>query len=93
MSSVIDPADDACRAFEAIQCGSVAILPNDIEPEIKVVADLVIDDGLMKYHLWQASSTLLNCETCEVLRFGACYHNIADILRRHFNVTLPPPPA
>jgi tRNA A37 threonylcarbamoyladenosine synthetase subunit TsaC/SUA5/YrdC len=64
----------------------------DIEPEIKAIADLVIDHGLMKYHPWQASSTLLNCETCEVVRFGACYENIADILKRHFRVELPPRP-
>jgi tRNA A37 threonylcarbamoyladenosine synthetase subunit TsaC/SUA5/YrdC len=64
----------------------------DIEPEIRAIADIVIDYGLMKYHPWQASSTLLNCETCEVLRFGCCYENIADILKRHFRVELPPRP-
>jgi tRNA A37 threonylcarbamoyladenosine synthetase subunit TsaC/SUA5/YrdC len=64
----------------------------DMEPEITAIADIVIDYGLMKYHPWQASSTLLNCETCEVVRFGSCYENIADILRRHFKVELPPAP-
>ena len=64
----------------------------DIEPEIRAIADIVIDYGLMKYHPWQASSTLLNCETCEVVRFGSCYENIADVLRRHFKVELPPAP-
>lgn len=62
----------------------------DIEPEIMAIADVVIDYGLMKYHPWQASSTLLDCETCEVVRFGSCYENIADILARHFGVKLPP---
>lgn len=65
----------------------------DMEPEITAIADIVIDYGLMKYHPWQASSTLLNCETCEVVRFGSCYENIADILKRHFGVDLPPRPA
>lgn len=65
----------------------------DMEPEIRAVADITIDYGLMKYHPWQASSTLLNCETCEVIRFGSCYENIRDILRRHFGVELPDPPA
>ena len=65
----------------------------DMEPEITAIADVVIDYGLMKYHPWQASSTLLNCETCEVVRFGSCYENIADILKRHFSVELPPRPA
>jgi hypothetical protein len=64
----------------------------DIEPEIMAIADVVIDYGLMKYHLWQASSTLLNCETLEVVRFGSCYDSIADILKRHFRVDLPTRP-
>jgi tRNA A37 threonylcarbamoyladenosine synthetase subunit TsaC/SUA5/YrdC len=64
----------------------------DMEPEIRAIADIVVDYGLMKYHLWQSSSTLLNCETLEVVRFGSCYENIADILRRHFGIALPDRP-
>lgn len=64
----------------------------DIEPEIMQIADVVIDYGLMKYHPWQTSSTLLNCETLDVVRFGSCYENIADILMRHFKIRLPDPP-
>ena len=64
----------------------------DMEPEILAIADVVVDYGLMKYHRWQASSTLLHCETLEVVRYGSCFENIADILQRHFRVTLPPPP-
>jgi tRNA A37 threonylcarbamoyladenosine synthetase subunit TsaC/SUA5/YrdC len=65
----------------------------DIEPEVRSVADIVIDHGLMKYHPWAASSTLLHCETLEVIRYGSCYENIADVLRRHFRIDLPPRPA
>ena len=65
----------------------------DMEPEVLAIADVVIDHGLMKYHLWQASSTLLHCETLEVVRFGSCYENIADILQRHFHIRLPARPA
>lgn len=64
----------------------------DMEPEITAIADLIVDYGLMKYHHWQASSTLLNCETLEVARHGACFENIADILQRHFGVRLEPRP-
>jgi tRNA A37 threonylcarbamoyladenosine synthetase subunit TsaC/SUA5/YrdC len=64
----------------------------DIEPEIRAIADITIDYGLMKYHPWQASSTLLHCETLEVIRFGSCYENICDILQRHFRITLPERP-
>lgn len=65
----------------------------DMEPEITAIADVVIDYGLMKYHLWQASSTLLNCETMQVVRYGSCFENIADILKRHFGIELPARPS
>lgn len=64
----------------------------DIEPEIREIADLVVDYGLMKYHPWRASSTLLDVEACVVHRFGVAYENIADILKRHFRIELPPRP-
>ena len=65
----------------------------DMEPEITAIADVIVDYGLQKYHLWRASSTLLDCETLEVVRYGSCYENIADILKRHFRVELPARPA
>jgi tRNA A37 threonylcarbamoyladenosine synthetase subunit TsaC/SUA5/YrdC len=64
----------------------------DMEPEITAIADVIVDYGLQKYHLWQASSTLLNCETLEVVRYGSCFENIADILKRHFRIDLPARP-
>jgi tRNA A37 threonylcarbamoyladenosine synthetase subunit TsaC/SUA5/YrdC len=64
----------------------------DMEPEITAIADLVVDYGLMKYHTWKASSTLLNCETLEVVRHGSCFENIADIVQRHFSIELTPRP-
>ena len=64
----------------------------DIEQDIIDIADIVIDHGLRKYHLYQASSTLLNLETFEVVRYGSCFELIADILKRHFDIELPPPP-
>jgi tRNA A37 threonylcarbamoyladenosine synthetase subunit TsaC/SUA5/YrdC len=64
----------------------------DIEPEIRAIADIVIDHGLRKYHLYGGSSTLLDLETLEIVRHGACFELIADVLRRHFGVDLPPPP-
>lgn len=65
---------------------------DDIEPEIAAVADITIDHGLREYHLYAGSSTLLDLTTLKVIRFGACYELIADILKRHFGVALPPPP-
>ena len=64
----------------------------DIEPEIKAIADIVIDHGLRKFHLYRASSTLLNVETLQVVRHGSCFELIADILDRHFGIALPAAP-
>jgi len=60
----------------------------DIEPEIKEIADIIIDRGLQKYHPYRASSTLINVETLEVLRVGSCYENICYVIERHFGVTM-----
>ncbi len=64
----------------------------EIEPEVLAIADIVIDHGLSKYHLYRASSTLLDLETFTVVRYGACFERIADVLARHFHIDLPPPP-
>ncbi len=63
----------------------------DIEPEIRGIADICIDYGLRKYHLYRASSTLLDLTTLEVVRHGAGFELIAEVLRRDFDVELPPP--
>ena len=60
----------------------------DIEPEIKDIADVIIDHGLRKYHFYEQSSTLLNVETFEVVRRGSNYEIIADICKRRFNIDL-----
>ncbi len=64
----------------------------DIEPEIAAIADVIIDHGLQKYYNYKASSTLLNVETFEVVRFGSCYENIRYVIERYFDVTLPAAP-
>ena len=64
----------------------------DIEPEIRAIADCVIDYGLRKYHLYRASSTLLDIRSMTVVRVGSCYELIADVLRRWFDIELPAPP-
>ena len=64
----------------------------DIEPELQNIADIVIDHGLRTYHIYRASSTLLDVETMSVVRYGACFELISEIVERHFQVELPPPP-
>jgi tRNA A37 threonylcarbamoyladenosine synthetase subunit TsaC/SUA5/YrdC len=63
----------------------------DIEPEILKIADVIVDHGLRKYHLYGCSSTLLNIETFEVVRHGACFDLISDIVQRHYGMTLKQP--
>ena len=61
----------------------------DIEPEILAIANIVIDHGLRKFHMYGASSTLLNVETFEVVRYGAASEVIADVISRHFDAGCP----
>lgn len=65
----------------------------DIEPEILDAADLVVDHGLMRWHAYGLSSTMIDFRDYAVVRFGSCYELIADVLRRRFAVALPPRPA
>lgn len=64
----------------------------DVQPEIRAVADAQVDYGLQKYHRYKRSSTMIDFSTMEVVRIGACYELIQDVLGRHFGVELPPDP-
>ena len=64
----------------------------DIQPEVIDEADLVVDYGLAKYHMYQRSSTMINFATMQVIRIGCAYEVISDILLRYFGVECPPDP-
>jgi tRNA A37 threonylcarbamoyladenosine synthetase subunit TsaC/SUA5/YrdC len=64
----------------------------DVQASIRDCAALVVDHGLRKYHHYRRSSTMIDFTTMEVVRIGACYELIQDVLRRHFAVELPPDP-
>ena len=61
----------------------------DVQPELHEIADIRIDHGLCRYHMYGRSGTLINFQTMQVIRFGACYDLIADVLKRWFRVELP----
>jgi tRNA A37 threonylcarbamoyladenosine synthetase subunit TsaC/SUA5/YrdC len=66
----------------------------DIEPEVRRAATIEIDYGLCRYANAEAiSSTILSFPKVEVLRYGVCYEQIRDIIKRHFRIELPPKPA
>ncbi|KRE26874.1 hypothetical protein ASG82_10185 [Mycobacterium sp. Soil538] len=64
----------------------------DIEQPIFDAVDLVVDYGLRKYHLYRRSSTMIDFSTMEVVRIGACYELISDILANRFGIDLPVDP-
>lgn len=64
----------------------------DVQPEMRAIADITIDYGLRRYHVYRRAGTLINFETMEVVRIGACYELIAGVLKRWFDVDLPPDP-
>jgi hypothetical protein len=66
----------------------------DIPQELLDIADVVIDYGLRKYHVYQRSATILRFGSggVDVVRIGSCYELIADVLKRHFGVALPADP-
>lgn len=64
----------------------------EIQPEVRAVADLIVDHGLARYNVYRRSATIINFAKLEVVRIGCCYEQIADILARHFGVEIPADP-
>jgi tRNA A37 threonylcarbamoyladenosine synthetase subunit TsaC/SUA5/YrdC len=66
----------------------------DIPQELLDLADVVVDYGLRRYHVYQRSATILRfgAGNVEVVRIGSCYELISDVLKRHFDVDLPADP-
>lgn len=65
---------------------------DEIQPEVKAIADMIVDHGLCRYHMYRRSATIINFAKLEVVRIGCCYEQIADILKRHFGVEIPADP-
>lgn len=65
----------------------------DVDAEVRASATIEIDYGLCRYANTRGiSSTIIDLKTLEVHRYGVCFEQIADILRRHFNIRLAPDP-
>lgn len=60
----------------------------EIEPEILEVADAVFDYGLMRWVAYGKSSTMIDFRDYRVVRAGACFDLITDLVRRHFGLEL-----
>lgn len=64
----------------------------DIPEELRAIADITIDHGLRRSHIYKRPGTLINFETMQVVRIGAYYEMISEVLKRWFDVDLPPDP-
>jgi tRNA A37 threonylcarbamoyladenosine synthetase subunit TsaC/SUA5/YrdC len=65
----------------------------DVESELKAGCDIVIGYGRSKYaNPYLIGSTIIELPTWKVLRFGGCYERQVEIVRKHFDVELPPRP-
>ncbi len=60
----------------------------DIEPEIIEAADMVIDYGLMRWASYNYSSTMIDFRDYSVVRNGACFDLLQDLLLRHFDIEI-----
>lgn len=64
----------------------------EIEPEIKSVASIIIDYGRQKFSQARPSSTMIDFNELRVLRFGACYSVIQDVVSRFYGIRFPNDP-
>lgn len=64
----------------------------DIPQSLRDIADITIDHGLRRYHVYRRAGTLINFDTLQVVRMGACYELISGVLKRWFDVELPVDP-
>ena len=62
----------------------------DIEPEVRAAADIIIDYGPSKYlqEGYAYSSTQIDFRTNKVVRKGVCYDRIAAVFRDEFDIAL-----
>ncbi len=64
----------------------------DIQQEVRDIADITVDLGRGKYYHYRRSSTLIDFTRMEVVRIGVAYELISDIMSRYFGVDLPADP-
>lgn len=64
----------------------------DIPEELRKIADVTVDHGLRRGHIYKRAGTIINFSTMQVIRIGAHYEMISEVLRRWFDVQLPPDP-
>lgn len=66
----------------------------DVQGEVRDAADIIIDYGLQRAHVYGVGTTNIDFENLKVIRFGSCYEMFRDYMKRFWDVDLPegPPP-
>lgn len=63
----------------------------DVEPELKAVADIIIDHGTSKYANPEGvSSSIIDFRDFTVIRYGCCFEQLNSIFRDKFSIELRP---
>lgn len=66
---------------------------DEVEAEVQAGCDLVLGYGRSRYaNQWLIGSTIIELPSWKVLRFGGLYEEQARIVKKHFDVELPPRP-
>ena len=64
----------------------------DVDPELRAIADVETDYGLCAHHNPQGlSSTMIDFRDFRVQRAGACFKRIADVMQKEFGIELQRP--
>jgi len=64
----------------------------DVDPELRAIADVETDYGLCAHHNPQGlSSTMIDFRDFRVQRAGACFERIADVMQKEFGIELQRP--
>lgn len=64
----------------------------DIEDDVKEVADLIVDYGLQRYHVYGRASIVMDFGKMIVVRMGSCYELFRERMRKFWGVELPEDP-
>ncbi|KKK24696.1 hypothetical protein ARAM_003768 [Aspergillus rambellii] len=65
----------------------------DIDPEIKEAADIIVDYGLQRYHIYGGRpSSIIDFENMKVLRVGSSYELLRERMSKYWGVDLPEDP-
>ncbi|CAL5867158.1 uncharacterized protein PFLUO_LOCUS1370 [Penicillium psychrofluorescens] len=64
----------------------------DIEDEVKQAADLIVDYGLQRYHVYGRPSLIMDFGQMKVLRMGSCYELFRERMQKYWGVDLPEDP-